>query len=117
MNQMQQKAPLWNRFWHARSVQAAAGAVAVLSTLVPGTARAQGGLDGIGGNMIKAVCEFIKSPIVTVCIGIAILALFLVMAMNEDNKMLSTILKIVIAGAAIAGLPGVLSILGFEMNC
>lgn len=81
-------------------------------------AAAPGDFKTIGDNIWGVICKFIASPVVGVIVAISILALLVMMALNEDKGMLSTILKIIVAAACIIGLPSIMGMLGFDLiNC
>lgn len=118
MNENVTKPALWDRLWHNRGSQLVASAAAVLAVLVPDAAHAQNtSLDSVGQRMMGAVCGFIASPIVTVIVAVALVALLIMATVNEDNGMISKILKVLIAGLAIVGLASVMQLLGFNMVC
>lgn len=70
----------------------------------------------IASSIWSVICKFIKSPIVGVIVAVAILALLVMMAVNEDKGMLSTILKILIAAGCIIGLPSIIGMFGFQVS-
>lgn len=101
------------RIWDSAGMRGLLMLAATLAFVMPGPAAAQG-FNEIGNKLETVFCSFIKSPIITIFVGVAMLGLFIVAAMNEDNKMLSTILKVVVAGCAIVFLPGLLNMIGFS---
>lgn len=110
---------IFNAVWHNRWVQQGLIGSALLALLMPvgaaqAATRAPASFAELGSSIWTVVCQFIKSPIVAVVIGISILALLMVMAMNEDNGMLSKVIKVVIAGMAIVFLPSIMALLGFS---
>lgn len=112
------KPAVWDRIWHNRGSQLVASLVAVLAILVPDAAHAQNtSLDAVGSRMMQAVCGFIASPIVTVVVAVSLVGLLILATTNEDNGMISKILKVLVAGLCIVGLASVMSLLGFNMVC
>lgn len=71
----------------------------------------------LGTKLAGFLCSFITSPIVGVVVGVSILALLLLMTMNEDNGLLSKALKVLVGGMAILFIPSLLSMLGFDIGC
>lgn len=113
---------IFNTVWHNRWVQQALVGSALTALLMPigaaqAASRAPGSFEALGKELWAVVCKFIASPIVAVVVGISILALFMVMAMNEDNGMLSKIVKVVIAAMCILFLPAIMALLGFDVGC
>lgn len=116
---------IFNAVWHNRWVQQVLVGSALTALLMPigvaqaatSTSTAPGSFAELGGKLWDVVCQFIKSPMVAVVIGISIVALLMVMAMDEDNGMLSRIIKVVIAGMAIVFLPALMALLGFDVRC
>lgn len=75
-------------------------------------------LSSIGGGMLRAICAFIKSPIITAIAAFSILGLLVVMSLNEDKGIMSKFLKVLIAVFAIIGLASVMALLGLPgFNC
>lgn len=111
---------IFNAVWHNRWVHQTlvAGALGALLAPIGGAQAATlmqpADFNSLGNSIWSVVCKFIQSPIVAVVIGISILALLMVMAMNEDNGMLSKVIKVVIAGMAIVFLPSIMILLGFK---
>lgn len=109
---------IFNTVWHNRWVQQALVGSALTALLMPigaaQAASAPGSFKELGDSMWRVICEFIASPVVAVVVGISILALFMVMAMNEDNGMLSKVIKVVIAAMCILFLPSLMVLLGFK---
>jgi len=85
-------------------------AMVALLSAIPPSAYAQ--WDELGGGMSEAFCDFIDSPIVTVIIAIGIISLLFLMALNEDNGIVSKLIKVLVAGMAIVFLGSLLSVLG-----
>jgi hypothetical protein len=113
---------IFNAVWHNRWVQQALVGSALTALLMPiGAAQAATGAPGsfeeLGAKMWEVVCKFIASPLVAVVVGISILALLFVMAMNEDNGMLSKVVKVLLAAMCIVFLPSLMALLGFDVGC
>ena len=117
------KASLIRRITGSRTYQVArmAGFATFVYLTASSPARAApggpvGDFEEIGTKIWEVICKFIHSPIVAVIVAIAILALLVMMALNEDKGMLSTLLKIVIAAMAIIGLPSIIGLLGLKVD-
>lgn len=104
---------IFSATWKSRKGMALLIFSGIITGLAPVQANAQD-FGGMGATMWGAVCKFTRSPVVTVIVGIAVLALLVAMAANEDNKMLSSVIKVVVGGIAILYLPAILGILGFQ---
>lgn len=108
------------RAWHSRGVNLALWTAAIVTMTAPGTASAAYGSGGgagfsqLGQGLLNIVCNFTKSPIVTVIVAVALIACFVVASLNEDKGTLSTILKTVGFGLAIVMLPRLMSLIGFS---
>lgn len=111
---------LWNTRL-ARAFVLGAGLVVMLAgnTAKAGSlyADAPTSFGELGTKLGKFLCDFITSPIIGVAVGVSILALLLLMTMNEDNGLLSKALKVLIGGMAILFIPSLLSMLGFDIGC
>lgn len=113
---------IFSAVWHNHVVKQVVIGSALTSLLLPiGAANAApsgpAGFESLGKSIWEVVCKFINSPIVAVVIGISILCLLMVMSMNEDNGILSRVIKVVIAGMSIVFLPSIMAMLGFDVGC
>lgn len=116
---------LMSATWNTRLNRAAVTAIGLALVLFGSKAQAAervapgGGLDfgGLGTKLGQFLCDFIHSPVIAVVVGISILALLLLMTMNEDNGMLSKALKVLIGGMTILFIPPLLGMLGFDLGC
>jgi len=88
-------------------------ALGVVVLFFAGSAIAQSGssMDSLGGGMWDAICEFLKSPIVTVVAAIALISLIVLWMLDESRGFVSTLLKIGIGAAIILNIATVLSLL------
>lgn len=105
--------------WHSRGFNLALWAAAIIMMTAPGMASASyggggGGFAGLGQGLLNVLCQFTKSPIVTVIVAVSLVACFVVAALNEDKGTLSTILKVVGFGLAIVMLPRLMTMIGFS---
>lgn len=81
--------------------------------LFPELALAQSsGFDQVGRSGLDAVCAFTKSPMITLIAAFAFLSALVAVVLNEDNRLLGWILKIVMGVICILYLPALLSLLG-----
>lgn len=91
--------------------------LAMLPLTSHAASRGPGGdFSQIGSTLGGLFCSFIKSPIIAVILGVAILGLLIMAALNEDNGMLSKFLKTVVAGVIILFIPAFLNMIGFEFS-
>lgn len=113
----------FKRGWHSTATNLALWATAIVLMTASGAASANYGGGGgqgfsaMGQNLINLVCDFIQSPIVTVVLAVALVASFVIAAMNEDKGTLSKVLKTLMYGFGIVLLPGLLSQMGFNFGC
>lgn len=110
--------------WHSRALNLSLWAAAAIWMMVPGSASAQsygagggGGFAALGSDLLRLVCGFTQSPMVTVIVAVGLIACFVVAALNEDRGTLSTVLKVVGFGLAIVLLPRILNMIGFSWSC
>lgn len=82
----------------------------------PEVAMAQaGGFDEVGQRGWQAICQFLRSPIVTVVAAAVIVGLLIAVMSNEENKVIGRILQILIGVALLLAIPGVLGLLGLPV--
>lgn len=109
------RASLIERLWHAPSVKAFLLLMAAASFVTPAHAQSGGGgFDGFGAKLGSVLCSLINSPIVTILVGAGMVGLLITAVLNEDNRMLSGMLKTVVCGLAIIFIPGLLTMMGFK---
>jgi O-antigen ligase len=83
---------------------------------VPEVAFAQsGGFNEVGQRGWQAICQFLRSPIVTVIAAAVVVALLIAVMANEENKVIGRILQILIGVALLLAIPGVLGLLGLPV--
>jgi tetrahydromethanopterin S-methyltransferase subunit C len=83
---------------------------------IPEVAFAQaGGFDQVGQRGWQAICQFLRSPIVTVIAAAVVVGLLIAIMANEENKVIGRILQILIGVALLLAIPGVLSLLGLPV--
>lgn len=93
------------------------GLIAAALLLAPEVAMATG-FDALGGRLVGVLCNFIGSKLVTFVAGAAVLALLIMITLNEDNRALGTFLKIGLGVAGVIFLPNLLGLMGLvDMNC
>lgn len=111
------------RAWHSRGLNLALWSAAIVMMTAPGMARATygagggAGFSGLGEGLLRLLCSFTQSPIVTVIVAVGLVVCFVVAALNEDKGTLSTILKVVGFGLAIVMLPRIMAMIGFTWAC
>ncbi len=93
---------------------AAVLAFGVLAMFVPEIAFAQG-FNEAGESGWRAVCEFLKSPVVTFIVAAVVVGLIIAMMSNEENKLVGRMLQILVGVAVILALPGLLTMLGLPV--
>lgn len=86
-----------------------------LAMIVPDLAFAQGGFNEAGASGWAAVCEFLKSPVVTFIVAAVIIGLLIAMMSNEENKLVGRMLQILVGVSVILALPGLLTMLGLPV--
>lgn len=90
--------------------------VGLLTLAMPELALAQaGGFDEVGQRGWQAICQFLRSPIVTVVAAAVIVGLLIAVMSNEENKVIGRILQILIGVALLLAIPGVLGLLGLPV--
>lgn len=111
------------RAWHSKGLNLALWSAAILVMTLPGQAAAaygggtSAGFGELGANLLRVICNFTSSPIVTVIVAVGLVACFVVAALNEDKGTLSTVLKVVGFGLAIVMLPRIMTLIGFSWAC
>lgn len=112
---IQTRASLAERLWHAPSAKAFMLLMAAASFVTPAHAQSGGSsFDGFGAKLGSVLCNLINSPIVTILVGAGMVGLLITAVVNEDNRLLSSALKIVVCGLAIIFVPGLLTMMGFK---
>jgi len=110
--------------WYSRPLSLALWLAALVMMTAPGEAAAQsyggGGGSGfgkLGGDLLKLICSFTQSPLVTVIAAVGLVVCFIVAGLNEDKGTVSKILKVIGFCLGIVMLPGIMSQIGFNWTC
>jgi len=90
------------------------GGMFFLWLLLPGSALAQfTNWNDMGGSIWDQICGFIDSPIVAGVLAISLIVALLAFTANEGNRLISTVLGVIIGAATIMFIPSLIIQLGF----